>query len=359
MAKKHTFWFVTCLFIFQSIALAEDTSALVNARQVMLKFVESQQKLKSYIIKSKSKSTYVYTGIAPYNGRGTRYRHSDIRFDGNRVKESVTNWGDINNSIRNFPKEHANDTSWLWDGQTGYELSLLEKNRRQIAKHPGIVQIWKKGSTYLYLAKETYKRTMISPSQGYVRGNDQDIGTMFLRADAKVKLLDKRSKVNGVDCYVVEAEVPKGGKYKVWIDPVHDFNLARFRSRHETGDLYNGKPFKKDVYKNQSYEVLEFQEVNGVWLPKTFTLKDNSHDGGYDYDSRGVTQTELYEVHLDPDHDKEGSFLTDDIPNGTQVLLEGVPLDVIQIWQDGAVVDKDGNEVDMEKIVNETKTVGK
>jgi len=318
--------------------------APVNARQVMLKFVESQKKLKSYIIKSKSKSTYVYTGIAPYNGRGTMYRHSDIRFDGYRVKESVTSWGDVG-QINNLAKENAFYMSTLWDGEMGYHLSLVEKNRRKTAKYPGSVQIYKEGNTLPDYVRKTHTQSMISPVLGYVMGNDQDIGTMFLRADANVKLLDKRSKVNGVDCYVVIAEVPQRGKYKAWIDPVHGFNLARLQSRHKTGDIRNGKTLGKDVHGKEFYEVLEFQEVKGVWFPKTFIQKDSGHDGGYDYDSRGVTQTELYEVNLNPDHDKERSFLTDDIPNGTQVRLEGIPLDVILTWQDGAVVDSEGKTV--------------
>jgi hypothetical protein len=338
MAKKHTFWFVTCLLTFQITALAEDISAPVNAREVMLKFVESQKKLKSYIIKSNTKATYSYTG---FNRTGTAYRHSDARFDGNRVKEGLTNWGDVG-QIKNLAKENAIYTSWLWDGEKGYELGLVEKNRLQTAKYPGVLQVYEKENSYADIAKETYKRTMISPAQGYVMGNNQDIGTMFLRDDAKVKLLDKRSEVNGVACYVAEAEVPQGGKYKVWIDPVHDFNLSRLQSRRETGDLYYGKPLNKEVHWNNFYEVLEFQEVKGVWLPKTFETKANGHDGGYDFDHQEETQTELYEINLDPDHEKEGSFLADDIPNGTQVLLKGIPLSVILTWQNGKVIDFEG-----------------
>ena len=138
MAKKHTFWLVACLLIFHIAAPAEDTSAPVNARQVMLKFAESQKKLNSYIIKSNSTSTYVYTGIPPYNGRGTIYHDSDVRFDGDCVKESVTTWGDVGNRDRNVPKENAFYQSVLWDGKTGYELSLVPKNQRQTAKHPGL-----------------------------------------------------------------------------------------------------------------------------------------------------------------------------------------------------------------------------
>ena len=238
--------------------------------------------------------------------------------------------------------------SILWDGEKGYQLSLAPKNL-QTAKLPGILYIYKEGDTYTDHIKEKYKQTMISPAQGYVFGNDQDIGTMFLRADATVKLLDKRSKVNGVDCYVIEAQVPQRGEYKAWIDPVPGFNLARLRTRRKTGDLVNGKIFGEDVYGTELYEVLKFQEVSGLWLPKTFTQKNNSHDGGYDYDSRGFTQTELYEVHLDPDHDKEKSFLTDDILNGTQVRLEGYPLngpENVLVWQDGKVIDIEGKVVD-------------
>jgi hypothetical protein len=348
MAKKQTFWFVTFLLIFHITALAEDTSAPVNARQVMLKFVESQKKLKSYIIKSNSKSNYVFTNSPIGDGQGTRYCDSVVRFDGDRVKESVTSWGDTG-QIKNLAKENAFYMSILWDGEMGYHLSLIEKKRLQTAKSPGTLYVYKEGNTLPDYVRKKHKRSMISPAQGYVFGNDQDIGTMFLRADATVKLLDKRSKVNGVDCYVIEAQVPQRGEYKAWIDPVHGFNLARLRTRRKTGDLVNGKIFGEDVYGTELYEVLKFQEVSGLWLPKTFTQKNNSHDGGYDYDSRGFTQTELYEVHLDPDHDKEKSFLTDDILNGTQVRLEGYPLngpENVLVWQDGKVIDIEGKVVD-------------
>ena len=346
MAKKHTFWFVACLLSFHITALAEDTSAPVNARQVMLKFVESQKKLKSYIIKANSKTTYVYTGVGSWNGRGTGYRHSDVRFEGDRVKESLTQWGDVGSRENHVTKENASYASWLWDGKKGYELRLVGKKRLRTAKFPGDLQIHEEGGTYVDMCKKKYTRTLISPSLGYVIGNDQDIGTMFLRADAKVKLLDKRSKVNGVDCYVIEAEVPQGGKYKALIDPVHGFNLARLQSRPETGDFYNGKLYKKDMYWNNFYEVSEFQEVNGVWLSKTFKMKDESHDGGYDFDYKAETKTELYEVNLDPDHEKERSFLTDDIPNGTRVRLERVPLKNVLTWQDGKVIDFEGKVVE-------------
>ncbi|MHC4926170.1 MAG: hypothetical protein ACYTER_02375 [Planctomycetota bacterium] len=312
----------------------------------MLKFVESQKKLKSCIIKSNEKATYSYTGVDPYNGRGTGYRHCDFRFDGNRVKDIWTMWGDRGSSERDLAKENAVYQSWLWDGEKGYELSLIEKNRLQTAKSPGTLQIREEESIFIDSFKKRYRRTMISPVLGYVMGNDQDIGIMFLRTDANVKLLDKRSKVNGVDCYVIEAEVPQGGKYRVWIDPVHDFNLARLRSKRKTGDLYLGKLLKKDVYWNNFYEVLEFQEVKGVWLPKTFKMKDESHDGGYDFDYKAETKTELYEVNLDPDHEKERSFLTDDIPNGTRVRLERVPLKNVLTWQDGKVIDFEGKVVE-------------
>ena len=188
------------------------------------------------------------------------------------------------------------------------------------------------------VCKDVYKSSTVSPAMGYVFGNDKDIGTMFLEDTAKLKLHDKKSKVNGVDCYVIEAEVPNGGEYTVWIDPDHGFNIARMQSKRGAGDLYHGRPLMATVSWNNSYEVVEFQKVDDAWLPKTYKMQEKSVDGANDFAYKREGETSLYSVNLDPDHDALGSFLHDDIPNGTMVLLPRIPPNVQFTWQDGEIV---------------------
>jgi hypothetical protein len=64
------------------------------------------------------------------------------------------------------------------------------------------------------------------------------------------------------------------------------------------------------------------------------------------------------EVILNPDHEKLNSFGTDFIPNGAKAYLVDIDPDYRYIWQDGTLIDKDGNKVDLKKIVKETKNGG-
>ena len=52
---------------------------------------------------------------------------------------------------------------------------------------------------------------------------------------------------------------------------------------------------------------------------------------------------------IDPDHDALGSFLPDDITNGSTVVLVTGETSLRFSWQNGAVVDKDGREVEVDR----------
>ena len=56
-------------------------------------------------------------------------------------------------------------------------------------------------------------------------------------------------------------------------------------------------------------------------------------------------------ITLNPDRDALGSFLPDDIPNGCDVRLLSLPPSKKFVWQNGKVVDKDGREVDVDKLI--------
>jgi hypothetical protein len=135
-----------------------------------------------------------------------------------------------------------------------------------------------------------------------------------------------------VDCYVIEADVPNKGKYTVWIDPFHDFYIARIQVQRQTGDrIWNQVMQEKDTHK-EFFEVLEYEKNGDMWFPKTCIQKRTGQ--GNDYKSTEERETSFSTISLNSNHDAMGSFLPDDIPNGTPTHLMSRPPSEEYIWQD-------------------------
>jgi len=95
--------------------------------------------------------------------------------------------------------------------------------------------------------------------------------------------------------------------------------------------------------------VLEFDKKGGAWFPKTCKLKRYYTFPGY----KSISEMDrtFSKIILDADHDAIGSFLPDDISNGSVVYLRPLPPSMKFVWRDGKVVDKDGREVDADKLI--------
>ncbi len=125
------------------------------------------------------------------------------------------------------------------------------------------------------------------------------------------------------------------GKYTVWIDPVHDFHIARVQVRRKTGDRIWNQVVQENETHKELFEVLEFQKIEDVWFPKTCKIKQANQPN--DYHATEEKEISFSRIILNPDHDALGPFLPDDIPDGTKALLGAFPPDKEFIWQDGKV----------------------
>jgi hypothetical protein len=313
-----------------------------DAREVLRRFTKARNNLSSYIVKGRLKTTYRYTG---FDGIGTCYMDFENRFDGNRVKHITRTWGDIGIRDRNIKKEKASYWMNLCNGQTAYEFAKSDNHN----KGKGTLRISDKGTPgdYSKKAAELFKGSSVGKVMGYHYGDKVPIGELFLGSSVKLQLRDKRSSLRGVDCYVIQADVPGKGSYTVWIDPVHDYHIARIRVQRGTGDRIGRESdpliLKEGAMRKDSYEVLEFEKKRGAWFPKICKVKRYGTSPGY----KSINESDLTfsMITLDPDHDALGSFLPDDIPNGSEVRLRSLPPSMKFVWQDGKVVDKDGRVV--------------
>jgi len=57
-------------------------------------------------------------------------------------------------------------------------------------------------------------------------GGDLEPLDVILKKSSNIELFPDMEKVNGFDYYVIEAVTPHG-KYKLWIDPEHGYNVAK------------------------------------------------------------------------------------------------------------------------------------
>ncbi len=323
---------VIYLLILSLLAGGDESPDFSNARQVLAQFAKSRKNLSSFIVKSYEKSTYIYTG---FKGTGTGYRKHEWRFDGQHCKNITYLWGDISIRDRDVKEEDADYHSDLWDGQTGY---IFDRHN----KASGNVIISKKSDPgdHEKVCSESFKHTHFGEIMGYHWGDDVPINELFLQTFATLQLREKRNNVRGVDCYVLEATVPGRGEYTVWIDPVHDFHIARIRVQRKSGDRIYDDVLRENATAKGLFEVVEFEKVGEVWLPKTSKMKRVSHSN--DIHTNEECEISFTQIILDPDHEKLGSFLPDDIPNGTQVWFRALPPSETFIFQDGKVIDVDG-----------------
>jgi len=193
----------------------------------------------------------------------------------------------------------------------------------------------------------------VSYLAGYI-GSDERLDAILRKAD-RIWVQEKTQKVGDSDCFVIEADT-KCGRYKVWLDPEHGFHPAKLLHEAGEGDYSNRHLMAKGDSAKEYLKNVRFEKVGDVWVPM-------EADSGSDLRSaQGVFVKDNYhykrtKIVLNPDHNKLGSF--DDplenpsndpeLTNGTRVRTNDLPMRYT--WQDGKVVDKDGREVDVDKLI--------
>ncbi|NQV35612.1 MAG: hypothetical protein HQ515_23155 [Phycisphaeraceae bacterium] len=184
----------------------------------------------------------------------------------------------------------------------------------------------------------------------------------ILKKSSRIAVLPDMDKANGFACYVIEAITPHG-KYKLWIDPEHGYNIAKAETHKEHNDMYYGgvahqqfgellpskgrrrstgfrgkRPGSRESV-HFYIDNVTFREGNGVWLPMEATYRSISV-----YDDRKATEKRHHKrtyINLKPDFDTIEAFIPE-IPEGSDVFLKW-RRDVRYTWQNGKLV-KDENE---------------
>lgn len=330
--------FMIILAFFPKFVFAEH----VTPEQLLERYKANRNALRRHITKGEDLREHRDTAY------GDEYKlwmlsEFEFRTDGERVDLITNEHFNLQNPEDKASAEQSSEKRKIWDGEIfsscSYEIAP-RRSRASMSK------------------REEKKRDLLAV--GYVgssldsifEGDRQPVDLILSQA-SDIAVRPEMEKVNGTNCYVIDAITPNG-KYNLWIDPEHGYNIAKAKV-HKTGsDILYGKPISQHeaprVRKGVGYDgilpgkrsehffwldIIEFQKIGSVWVPieAVGQVEIRCDDGRIMSGKQHHKRT-----HIDPNPDFEviGAFVPD-FPEGTSVYLEYAP-SIPFIWKGGKPV---------------------
>lgn len=325
--RKFCRGFLITVFITSFQCLAENPSAL----EVLDKFAETQNNFRSFIAKTQTDSYKTSTGFS--QRRPSKLTSScEFRTDGYRLAWRKTTVGNIGNGVI-YTQNDASYDSHLWDGQNYYcYVGTIQRAGDLVINKPIVLRSTDTFSKY-------FKNFAGSGAMGYFRGEPARIDKVLKKARS-LSIRNNMEKVGGSMCHVLEG-VTEYGKYKIWFDPSHGYNIAKAIHTQQTGDRTCSADYVLQNNERRQFtnETKKFKKVGGKWFPVEFSYK-----GRFKY-KQGMTALSkshiiVVDMKLNPDHEKLKSFIPDDIPNGA-FAVDGDAPEIDYRWQDGKLIPTD------------------
>ena len=293
--------------------------------ELLDKYAQTQNKLKSFISEETSEWKQDSPRIrAKYKGSLLKKVECKFATDGERVH--------IRLNVQSNNAGHGGSYwSYLWDGS-----SSVEYNTRRNEKYPHAI---------INSEKKNKNRSVAilydgSPLIGFLGGGiEMEPVVSILRKADTISVRDKMEQAGKAasQCYVIDADT-KYGKYKVWIDPNHGYNIAKAKVKKGKRHVGLGVNHSSISF---SMENVRFERPNNIWIPMEC---DFEHIFVYSNGQTGTTKKHLKRINieLNPDFEAADAFMMD-IPDGTRVYIRDI--DGNYTWQDGQVVDKSGKVI--------------
>lgn len=329
--RKCTITAIVCLMPLQVIAAKQPT-----AFELLDKYAETQDKLQSFILKGACSTDYVDFFM---RGKNKAHEAFEVRLDGNQFSLRKQIWGNLYYSPLKFiPKDKPVYQSFTWDGQTYFQYGgrsrLWAPTLWQSHGKVFIHRDWNDVNTKKLISRDE----ACSALMGFFYGNDERIDSVLRKADS-VSIRDKTQEIGGLKCYVIDA-VTISGKYTIWIDPEHGYNIAEATIHREENDLQYDRPMTKGDKIVGSLKNVRFEKIDDVWVPIESITKVLRDLPGKNF-SNFTRHYKITALTLNPDFDILNAFIPDDIENGAEVEFTGVE-SITYTWQNGQVLDKKG-----------------
>lgn len=274
--------------------------------------------------------------------RWTKYA-TEVRYDGERYDVIENKWRDLENKDAPTPLKSSFGYRQLWDGKTLIDGWYFKENKVEGLISNRLTMLHEKDSD-----NGNLPYTYGAPFIGIFTGDLKRATTILKEAD-KLNLRKDMEVVNGSSCFVIEVE-SENGKYTVWIDPKHGYNIAKAEA-HKTGDhlaygermgtqvppkmiASENRPRPRLLNHSFSMDNVQFEKVDGVWAPVEGEFKLTiEYEGWTSSEKRHHKRTH---IDIDPDFEAVGAFKVD-IPDGTRIEMPESP-GVRYEWQGGRLV---------------------
>lgn len=340
-----------CVLALQCVALAAatDTNRLTPA-QLLAEFSKTQDRIQScsYLVMTED----IMAG-GPESSRKLFY-HADVRWDSVRAELRQQRWGDMTvpaGAVRAgaphapFSREKAEYRHELWTATNHFAYRFWDtpywRTYRNGDPRRGTLRITPARSSALEPKRQLMAGQFGAAGYlfGYLRG-DHDRCDVILKSAAEVRLRQQRERINGVDCWVLEARRAHGKwnkRYTLWFSPGHGYNLARIHTRTEAENGPGGPWGESDL------RHIQFRQIDGIWVP---TQAEESYVQCPDpaaSPTTGRLRIRITAMHVNPDHEALKSFHLEDVREGAAVTLSGDGRMAVRgAWQGVRVIGPDG-----------------
>jgi len=257
-------------------------------------------------------------------------------------------WGYFNTYDKDVPEDKPIYRVWITAKDFSY-FHQINKNRAQLGS-----ATWEK-NTRQRIKTPITSYVGISHLLGYV-DSDERLDEVLRKADY-ISVRDKTEIIRGSVCFVIDAHT-KYGQFSIWLDPNHSYHPVKIRHRAKEGEYLHHHIIPKGSIATGYLDVLQFKQVDDIWVPVEVNAGYHRTIGSPKYYMSEDKHYKRTQIILNPDHDKLGSFADPifedpnndpELRNGTRVEINFLP--TRYTWQDGKVVDKDGREVDVDKLI--------
>ena len=315
-----------CLMMKQGI-MAEQMST----SDLLDRYEATQAKIKNYGDKG------IYRGeVMMPEGKTFFHEESVFYIDGDRIRWLNYQWRGLKSMDEPTPIEQGYKRDYIWDGERAFEYrkpkdlygQLFIDSEDKMRKH--MIGLGYNGA----------------PLIGIFEGDLEPV-SLLLRQARTISVRPQQEQVGGSSCYIIDA-VTDHGKYTIWIDPEHGYNIAKAQVYKKEGDIAWGKPLewlgdlsnwrgpKPARLRGLSFTLknVRFDKINGVWIPMEADYETTKKRDDYDSAVKAHYRRTYFEA--DPDFDAINAFVPD-IPNGTRVFIWGVQ-GIKYEWKDGEPV---------------------